>query len=237
MGYPTDGRNHRHAIDAEKKMTLNLDFFSNYYQKKIRNINHIGGTKNITDFRILFEDDTFVDHSLKSKKDIKTGSFDLINIGTGALNIDVNFSRTAKIYQTYKGKKNKNGYELLKESISLDLDSVSPKFITDLFKEKVVRKYERIQLTLEDRKTKKIYPNVKLKYIDLISEGFELVLRKTNKLSMSRKIDFMDKNGNIYKDSGLRLRLHLNNGLTKWINNQNSVIVLKFQQDSVNKLI
>jgi hypothetical protein len=29
----------------------------------------------------------------------------------------------------------------------------------------------------------------------------------------------------------------LNNAVTKWINNENSVIVLKFQQDSVNKLI
>jgi hypothetical protein len=237
MAYPTDGRNHREAINSEKKMTLNLEFFSNYYQKKIIQINHIGGTKNTTDFRILFEDNSFVDHSLKSKKDIQTGSFDLINISTGALNIDVNFGRTAKIYQNFKGKKNKSAYELLKESISLDLDSLSPRFITDIFKQKVVKKYEKIQLTLEDRKTKKIFPNVKLKYFDLVSEGFELVLRKTNKISMSRKIDLMDKNGNIYKDSGLRLRLHLNNGVTKWINNENSVIVLKFQQDSVNKLI
>ena len=38
-------------------------------------------------------------------------------------------------------------------------------------------------------------------------------------------------------DLGLRVRLHLNNGWTKWRKGKNSVLCLKFQQDKVYKII
>ena len=46
----------------------------------------------------------------------------------------------------------------------------------------------------------------------------------------------VDKDGNVV-DAFLRVRLHLNNGKTKWLNGKSSSLVVKFQQDMVHKLV
>lgn len=53
---------------------------------------------------------------------------------------------------------------------------------------------------------------------------------------MSYKILGFDVDGNEV-DISLRIRVHLNNGSSKWLNGESSVLVLKFQQDSVYKIV
>ena len=78
MAFPSDGRNHRDSIKVEKSMYKYKDTFESYYKKDVLNIIHVGGTKELVDFRIEFLDGTNVTKSLKKKKTI--GNLSLIHI-------------------------------------------------------------------------------------------------------------------------------------------------------------
>ena len=79
MAFPKDGSNHHKAIKSEKNLINFKSQLEIIYNKKIKEIIHKGGTKIKSDISIIFYDDTFKNLSLKSKKNIKIGSFDWTN--------------------------------------------------------------------------------------------------------------------------------------------------------------
>jgi hypothetical protein len=238
MSYPSTGVNHHNSVKAEKTVSKYKEDFEKYYNKKINKIVHIGGTQTKVDYKIYFEDGTIQNESLKSKKNIKSGSFDYVN--TSNFNYDNVLPETFKIYTKYRGSKVISNYPKLTKSISDEMKTnLTSDLLTQLFKELVINKYEKdnISLTIEDRNTNTLYVNVLPYLFEFINNGGKLVLRILNKNSMSYKIDGINSDGTMNTEFNLRVRIHLNNGKTKWLNNDSSSLVLKFQQDSVYKLI
>lgn len=239
MGYPSNGINHHNAISSEKNITKYIKRFEMFYNKKIKDIAQLGGTKNKTDYTIQFSDGTKSNHSLKSKKNIKSGSFDYVNTTLGVLSKYM--EETLNIYKTYRGSQDLKNYELLKKSISDEIKgSLSSEIITQFFLDNVIKKYQEndLTLTIEDQLTNTLYINVIPKIFEFVINGGNLIIRnRGEKVSMSYIIDGISPDGSLITDFGLRLRIHLNNGSTKWLNGENSTIVAKFQQDMVHKLI
>ena len=234
MCYPTTGQNHHKAIKDEKNISLNPEIFEKHYRKKIKKITHIGGTKNKIDILIEFEDDSKINASLKSKNSIREGSFDWVNSSDFG-NIKLFFNKTLQIYEKYKNSGKIDAYPILINQISEDLSSINFE-LTKLFQERVIDKYEDLSLIIFDKKENKMYFDVKPKIFDFVKNGGLLKINKTGKKNMSYPVFGYDSDGNKH-DFGLRVRVHLNNGKTKWVGKGSSVIVFKFQQDSVYKII
>ena len=238
MGFPSDGRNHYNGINSEKKISKFKEELENYYGFEILDILLLGGTKNKTDYKILFKNGEHSNQSLKSKKNIKIGSFDYVN--TSSFDAERLLPKTYEIYSKYRGSKNILNYNKLTSSISEEIKKgITSNDLTKFFLNHVVKKYDdyKLSLTIEDQNTGNIYINVIPKVFDFVRGGGKLIIRDTGKKSMSYKVDGIDNEGNLIKDFNLRLRIHLNNGKTKWLNDESSILVMKFQQDSVNKLI
>lgn len=239
MAFPSNGINHHNAINSEKNISKYKENFEKYYNKKINKISHIGGTKDKTDYVILFDDGTELRHSLKSKKNIKSGSFDYVN--TSLRPLSEYMTRTLDIYKKYRGCEDLLKYDLLKQSISDEIRlNINSEVLTQLFLDSVIKKYDeqKITLTIEDQKTNNLYINVIPKVFEFVSNGGKLIIRiRGNKKSMSYILDGINDNGEIIKDLGLRLRIHLNNGPTKWLKGKNATVIAKFQQDKVHNLI
>jgi hypothetical protein len=235
MSYPSNGKNHHIAVKDEQKLSENINIYEKHYGKKVEKIIPIGGTKSKTDILIIFEDGTKIKISLKSKNSIRKGSFDYVNSSCFGI-LKENFVKTLETYVKYNNSRNLKGYELLKKNISEDLLSIPDKYLTQLFKESVIDKYDELSLVIQDKKEGKIYFDVKPKVFAFVKNGGILKLKNTGKNTMSYQLIGYDTNGQEF-EFGLRIRVHLNNGKTKWLNEGSSTIVFKFQQDYVHKII
>jgi hypothetical protein len=233
MAFPSNGKNHHNAVKSEEDFELNYKIqLEKIYSKNIENIEHKGGTQNKEDNVLIFEDTTKKKVSLKQKKKgLNVGSFDYINTSAPVEMI----TKSSEIYKKFRGSGKIENYNTLTDSLSLDLDSIDDEFITNLFKTNVVEKYKDIDLIVIDEPNDKIHKLIPPSF-DLINNGGKLRIKQSNKSSMSRRIEGVDKNGNVV-DAFLRVRLHLNNGKTKWLNGKSSSLVVKFQQDRVHKLV
>jgi hypothetical protein len=232
--FPSNGKNHHESIQVEKSMEKYKPRYEKNYNKKIEKFIHIGGTKNVIDFKIMFVDGSEITKSLKKKNNINKGSFDYINTSVYPEEIT---AESNNIYKNYRGKKDKIGEELLKEAISKDLKNLSSEYVTNLAM-KVVNKYNQIGgLDIVETSTGKLFTDVVPEFFEVLNNGGYLKIRKTEKVQMSFMLDLYDSMGNLLPDTGLRLRLHLNNGWTKWHNGKSSNLVFKLQQDKVSKIL
>tara|TARA_A100001515_G_scaffold77977_3_gene61898 strand:- start:5487 stop:6188 length:702 start_codon:yes stop_codon:yes gene_type:complete len=232
--FPSNGQNHKNAVKSEEELDFYTKDLERIYSKSISEIEHKGGTKHKEDNVILFMNGDKRKISLKLKaKGLKEGSLDYVNTS----NFDSSIKHNSQlIYEKYRSMKDVKYYELLKQSIHNDLDNISNEFITKFFNKNVLEKYKDIDLILIDNPTKTIY-KVYPKVFELLENGGMLSVNPTKrKCSNSRSIVGLDKEGNEV-EINLRVRLHLNNGKTKWLNGKSSQLVLKFQQDSVHKMI
>jgi hypothetical protein len=233
MAFPSDARNHYNAINSELNLIRYNSQIEDIFGKKIKDYAHLGGTKNKTDVKIIFVDGTFEDVSLKTKKDIKKGSFDWIN--TSSLPKHV-FSSSYDIFNRYRGLNDKSYKVLLENTINLELNGMDEDIITNFFINEVYKKYSNNKLVILviDEKHNKVY-KVSPKIFDLVNNGFKLTFKR-GKGKTSTKVLCENKEG-VQIDLGLRIRIHLNNGWSKWFRGESSVLCLKFQQDSVYKMI
>ena len=236
MAFPVDGSNHWGGVKAEltfEKYIPNLELI---YGKKINKIIHKGGTKFKTDVCIIFESGEVKNISLKKKKTITSGSFDYTNTTNFSKN---SFQKTKKIIKDYKCTEDNTFKSKFEESVCSEMKKMTNEEITNLFSENVIGKYnkEKSDLIILDEKTKVLYA-IKPPVFELIKQGYLLSLCNSTKGKTSSKLMCISPNGDEL-DLGLRIRVHLNNGYSKLINKNdgNSSLCIKFQQDSVHKLI
>lgn len=234
MAFPSDGRNHRKAILSESTLIKYKHQIEAKYGKSVKEIKQIGGTRSKIDIIIIFDDSSSINLSLKSKKSVKTGSFDYVNTS-----IDwpsSGFPKTYEIYNYYRRTEDKNAYPKLKLAISDELVRMDPDLLTNLFIENVIKKYDDISLTIIDEENDLVYFDVLPKSFSIVKDGGRLSIRKSDRNNMSYIVDCIDKNGDLI-EVGLRIRVHLNNGSTKWLNKGDSILVIKFQQDKVYSIV
>jgi hypothetical protein len=197
---------------------------------------HVGGTKTKVDFVIEFEDGTTLKKSLKKKTSLKKGSFDYINTSDILSNL---IDESKKIYDKYKGSKNVEHKKKMIQALSRDLQKMSSEQLTKILIDKIILPYREMNgLEILETSTGTIYSNVEPSFMTIIENGGYVKIQNSEKIQMSYQIDLFDSNGLLQKECGLRIRLHLNNGWTKWLQNSgSSSIVIKIQQDKVDKLI
>lgn len=237
MPYPSDGRNHHSSIEVEKTMSQFKKQYEDYYGKMIRKFIHLGGTKTTVDVKILFVDGSEKKISLKAKKDIDSGSFDYINTSDFPTLLT---PKSIEIYKNYRGLKDRGSKDLLIDSISSDLLNLPKEFLTNFVKDKVIKKYDEDidSLDIVETSTNKLFIGVVPSFFEVLKNGGYLKVQNNGKKQMSYKLDLYDSNDKLLSETGLRLRLHLNNGWTRWINGSKpSVLVIKLQQDKVSKIL
>jgi hypothetical protein len=233
MSYPSDARNHYKAIKSEKELSKYNSQIENIFGKKIDKYVHLGGTRNKTDVKIIFFDGTEKNITLKSKKNIKSGSFDWINTTSFCKE---RFIKSFDIFIKYKGSNNTKDKLLLENSIKNDLQNITKDELTEIFINGVYKSFlkHNLKILLIDEKTN-IISEINPKIFVLLNNGFKLKLLGS-KGKTSAKVVCENDNGEQI-DLGLRVRVHLNNGWNKWHKGDNSVLCLKFQQDSVHKML
>jgi hypothetical protein len=233
MSYPSDGRNHHNAVQSEKNLGLEYKpELEELYDKPISKVGHKGGTQNKEDNILTFGDTSDQKVSLKQKKKgLNVGSFDYVNTSAPIEMTEL----SSKIYKKFRGSDNVKNYKILTDSIDTDLNSADDDFVTELFRKNVVDKYENIDLIVVDEPNHELH-KITPPSFDIVKNGGRLRIKQSTKPSMSRRIEGVDKDGNVV-DAFLRVRLHLNNGKTKWLNGKSSSLVVKFQQDMVHKLV
>jgi hypothetical protein len=235
MSFPSDGRNHHQAIKVEKSMSSYKEKYEEYYGKKIEQIIHVGGTKTTVDFKILFYDGSEITKSLKKKNSVKKGSFDYINTTDFSTELTLNSS---VIYKQFHGMKDKSKKSLLIEAISHDLLNMNTDTLVNIIKVKVINKYETIGgLDILETSTEKLHINVTPKFFQVLKGGGYLKVQNNGKKQMSYKLDLYNSNDELLPETGLRIRLHLNNGWTKWYEGGSTSLVVKIQQDKVSKML
>jgi hypothetical protein len=236
MAFPIDGSNHREGVQAEKDFGKFIPQLEKKYGKKITKVIHKGGTKSKIDVCIIFESGEIKNTSLKKKKTVTKGSFDYANTTNFS---ESSFTETKKIIKKYRRKGDNTLKSKFEESVYSEMKKMTSEQITSLFKENVINKYnnENADLIILDEKTQTLHL-IKPPVFELIKQGYLLSLCNSTKGKTSSKLMCISPNGDEL-DLGLRIRVHLNNGYSKLINKNdgNSSLCIKFQQDSVHKLI
>jgi hypothetical protein len=236
MAFPVDGSNHWGGIRAEVTLEKYIPNLEVIYGKKINKLIHKGGTKFKTDVCVTFESGGTKNISLKKKKNIMTGSFDYTNTTNFSEN---SFPKTKKIISDYRRSEDNTFKKKFEDIVCSEIQDMTNEEITKLFNENVIDKYvkENSDLIILDENSKVLY-GLKPPIFDLINQGYLLSLSNSTRGKTSSKILCISPNG-VKSDLGLRIRVHLNNGYSKLINKNdgNSSLCIKFQQDSVHKLI
>jgi hypothetical protein len=236
MAFPVDGRNHWDAVQVEKNFDKHISELEVIYGKKIFKIIHKGGTKSKIDVCIIFESGEIKNTSLKKKKTVTKGSFDYANTTNFS---ESSFTETKKIIKNHRRKGDNTLKSKFEESVYSEMKKMTSEQITSLFKENVINKYnhENADLIILDEKTQTLHL-IKPPVFELINQGYLLSLCGNTKGKTSSKLFCISPNGDKF-DLGLRIRVHLNNGYSRLINKNdgNSLLCIKFQQDSVHKLI
>lgn len=234
MAFQTDGSSHKNGVLSESTLVKYKDQLESFYSKNIIDFIHKGGTHTKTDNIIQFEDETYQLLSVKSKKNLNKGSFDWCNLS----NFDKSFiQNTLKFVDDNRCSGNLECRNMLDDIIYSELINLDDKTITDLFLNEVIRKYDDLDLIVEDRANDILYKKEPVIF-KMIEDGWKLTLHKKMRGKGSCKINCISPNGEI-KDMGLRIRLHLNNGKTMWLDKEDgkSYVCLKFQQDKIKKFL
>jgi hypothetical protein len=244
MGFKTDGSCHKIGVENEKQIC-------SYHSNKFTNINkifandknvlwkHEGGTQQKRDACAIPRNNPKkeFDVSIKHVKNGKTGSFDWINttsIGSDFNEIRVKIDEFKKKY--FKQQITVNIRNEMNDILSSAFEIINNRKL-ELFLERLYEKYPKYILvankesgthTLYDKedmmKTFRL-KDIKLQQKTLRSKTSRAVFKKTN-------------NGLV--DTGLRIRLVLNNGLDALLGNKKgktSSLTLKIQQDQLKNLL
>lgn len=259
MSFPSNGLNHRNAIKNEHSTKEYLQeyahlIYSNLEEKKYR-VDKAGGTQSKADNIIYGENGNVINISDKQKKKgLSVGSYDYTNTSAPITKLLKEGSESVKQIQSvldsviedkklpiHERKKLVENYRaIVAKACNSFINSLSSNELTDLISQYLIVSNKKMEMFITDGKLNERYtfPFTKHPIIKLIETGFiPSVVIKADK--MSGKIIFIKNNQK--EDIGLRIRVHTNNGVSALLglsnSNKTSQFVLKFQQDSVDKLI
>jgi hypothetical protein len=240
MAYSTDGSVHTKSIENENNLKLELESLDNEDQlkifgEKIESVTHLGGTRNKADIILTTESGKIISISDKSKKNIKTGSYDYVNTSQNIQNL---FPNCYDVYKQGKESLDNKFKQIMVDTISSELNNIDNNVLTDFIFNNVIYHYLDTKVCFTDIKTKTSYlfNGEDFEFIRLYKEGYKFKIKTSN--AQSKKILLFKDDIEI--DSGLRFRLTLNNGKSLWIksvNGRSSILSIKIQQDKVDRII
>ena len=242
MAFKTDGSSHKNGIKIEvrvanklptnaKKLFPNL---SDDFEVELK-----GGTQNKADVSII-DGEIEIPISIKNKKRLKTGSYDLVNTSAG---LD-QFDSLSDVKSDIKNVDISNSVSTVRRKVNdilhEGLKGITSSELKDFLQEHINQKNEGFTIIISDRETEKDYmfdyDDLPLKHsIDNHDPKLKWGRGKT-----SCKVVFEDDEGNEL-DHNVRLRVTLNNGVKalmgKSKKNKTSSPSIKIQQDKVHKVI
>jgi hypothetical protein len=248
MPFLKDGQCHTIGINNEKNIVNYMNEYpDNPINRKLANDNgscvklwkHEGGTKQKMDASIQFESGNIIGVSIKNHE---IGTFDWVNTTKGV---------PEDLKKNIKDFKNKNtGNEIpAKGGIREEVDDIFSSYLDNLSSNDIAELLSIIRKDSDN--TKYIIINDKKKKELIMIDEINLdkycnpchdhnFILKCKNAKTSRQIFIKDQNG-YDVNTNLRIRLHLNNGITallgKSTKNKTSVPCLKIQQDNVEEFI
>jgi hypothetical protein len=237
MTFKTDGSTHTHGIKNEHEVIAILNERGIFNEQ----VTHLGGTKNKADAIAGSKK-----ISIKHKKGINNGSFDWVNTSkVEALTNREQFQDFLSEVASYRfTDQAASQVEPMRESFAnlcrVGLDSIQSDDLTAWLQDQLINVNSNMAMVITDTLTDKMYicEHEAIESVRLLNDGYVAELVK-GKGSTSRKVALCK--GDHTVDTGLRLRLTSNNGITAFLGlskaNKNSQIVLKLQQDSVGRVL
>ena len=237
MPYPTDGSTHTHGVKNEHDMIALLNERGIFNEQ----VTHLGGTKNKADAIAGSKK-----ISIKHKAGINNGSFDWINTSQiEALTNREQFQDFLSEIASYRftdeaASQVEPMREIFANICRAGLDSIDSNDLTTWLHDVLINANDDMVMVITDTLTDKVYicEHDAIESVRLLNSGYVAELVK-GKGSTSRKVVL--RKGDHIVDTGLRLRLTSNNGITAFLGlskaNKNSQVVLKLQQDSVANLL
>ena len=237
MTFKTDGSTHTHGVKNEHDMIAFLNERGIFDEQ----VTHLGGTKNKADAIAGSKQ-----ISIKHKKGIKNGSFDWSNTSQiEPLTTREQFQPFLSEVASYRfTDEAASQVEPMREAFANlcreGLDSIESNDLTTWLKDQLVNANHDMVMVITDTLTDKVYicEHDSIESVRLLNSGYTAELVK-GKGATSRKVVLCK--GDHIVDTGLRLRLTSNNGITAFLGlskaNKNSQVVLKLQQDSIANLL
>jgi hypothetical protein len=256
MSFPSDGRNHLNAIKNEKSTTefLKQNAHKLFSIKGKYVVDHKGGTTNKADNIITTNDGSIIFISDKEKKKGLNGSFDYTNSSAAIKDlIDKNSPIVSKIKTVIiSSKKDRlltetqreklvNSYrKSVKEACYYALSSMNENVLLNIIKEYLIEtnKYMHMLITDGKNNNRYLFPFSNHPILHLIKNEYKPSIKVKEGASSGR---ILFQKGSDIQDTGLRIRIHTNNGVNALLGNsktnKNSSFVLKFQQDNIPNLL
>ena len=237
MTFKTDGSTHTHGVKNEHETIAILNERGIFNEQ----VTHLGGTKNKADAIAGSKK-----ISIKHKKGINNGSFDWVNTSkVEALTNRDQFQDFLSEVASYRFTDEAvSQVEPMRESFAnlcrVGLDSIQSDDLTAWLHDQLINVNSNMAMVITDTLTDKMYicEHDAIESVRLLNDGYVAELVK-GKGSTSRKVAVCK--GDHTVDTGLRLRLTSNNGITAFLGlskaNKNSQVVLKLQQDSVVRVL
>ena len=252
--FPSDGRNHKNAIKNELNtkafLSKNAHKIFKQLSSKSYEVLSKGGTKFKADNIIKSNDGTIINISDKEKRHGLGGSYDYTNtsaaikdLGKAEKYINTldkektkvlkkSLSERKKLVDTFRDKIKDVSYKTLK--------SIETKELINLLKKYLINPNKTMEMFITDGVENKryVFPFTNHPINNLIKNKYTPVINVKEGKSSAR-ILFVKNEQEV--DIGLRVRIHTNNGATAYLNaggsNPSAMFVLKFQQDSIKKLL
>jgi len=235
--FKTDGSTHTHGVKNEHDTIALLNDRGIFNEQ----VTHLGGTTNKADAKAGDKE-----ISIKHKAGIKNGSFDWVNTSkVEALTDRVRFQDFLLLVDLYRFTDEAvSQVEPMRDAFAnhcnAGLDAINSDDLTAWLKQVLVTDNSNMAMVITDTESKKVHicEHDAILSVRLLNQGFRAVMVK-GKGKTSRKIVLVKDEQRV--DTGLRLRLTSNNGITAFLGlskaNKNSQIVLKLQQDSVANVL
>ena len=237
MTFKTDGSTHTHGIKNEHEVIAILNERGIFNEQ----VTHLGGTKNKADALAGSKK-----ISIKHKKGINNGSFDWVN--TSKVEALTNRDQFQEFLLTVASLRFTDDAasqvepmrEIFANLCRVGLDSIESDALTAWLHDQLINANSNMAMVITDTLTDKMYicEHDAIESVRLLNSGYVAELVK-GKGATSRKVVL--RKGDHTVDTGLRLRLTSNNGITAFLGlskaNKNSQVVLKLQQDSVGRVL
>jgi hypothetical protein len=259
MAFPCDARNHRNAISNENETTKWLEQNACKIFPELKNtkykVVHKGGTGSKADNVIITQDGKEIHISDKQKIAGLGGSSDWTN-SSAPINqmLKKKVPAAEPIANLMKQVADVRKKPLPERQHQIDkfrdyVKDASNKTLSNLTSkdlEKLIRDYliepnkNQIEIFTDSKnKERHIFSWKDHPVVELLNQKYKPFIQVKGR-SSSATIKF--KKGEDIKDIGLRIRIHTNNGISALLNagsgkNKNSSFVVKFQQDSIPKLL